>query len=101
VYTPWFLTLKYDPVRVGTYETCSNPQDRRDQTRCYWDGETWYASSHLADRLNPVYWRGLAQDPEFPKKSTKSSPSPLRGTALVRQRPRKSPKNAWLYEDEA
>jgi hypothetical protein len=101
MYSPWFHTLKYDPVRVGTYETCSDPNDGRDKTRCYWDGENWFASTELAPKLNPVFWRGLAQDPEFPVKSSSNAGSLLRGTALVRGKRRKQPKNAWLYEDEA
>lgn len=64
MFTAWFLSLKFDPVRHGVYETCARVGG--DIARCYWDGEQWLASKRLARRISPAYWRGLSEPPAFP-----------------------------------
>ena len=96
MYSPWFMTTQHAPVRLGTYETCAWPG--ADIARCSWDGKAWSAATVLADRLNPVYWRGLAKEPGFPKRDPDAKRSPMRGTRSVQSKSKRAPKNAWLYK---
>lgn len=57
MYTPWFSSIKHDPVRAGTYEVCESPGT--DIARCRWTGKNWLASPSMAGRMEPLYWRGL------------------------------------------
>jgi hypothetical protein len=78
MYTPWFLSLKFDPVRPGTYEVCSSPGS--DVARCRWSGKSWRSAS-VAGRIAPVYWRGLSEPPLRIVKAVKMGTAPPAASA--------------------
>lgn len=95
MYTPWFIAAKQDPVRIGMYDTCASLGG--DIARCYWNGDEWFTTPTLVDRISVAFWRGLTAPPMFPRKR-RVRPQLMQSSDARAARKRRSLKHRpWIY----